>query len=66
MNRDWLMRGAGYILAAFGALIVIVFLLIGALAFTPILILFAGFWWACPMSWESEFEHETKRLLKGK
>lgn len=55
----------GYMLATLLGAFVIVVLLATALAFVPVLFLFAGFWFARPMTWESEFEHETRRLLKG-
>lgn len=61
MKRLW-----GFILATVMGAFMVVFLLATAVAFVPILFLFAGFWWACPMTWESEFDHESRRLLKGK
>lgn len=64
MNRDWLMRGAGYILATVGVLFGVVVIAVAAVGFLPLLA-FGLFWNACPMTWESEFDAEAKRLLKG-
>lgn len=63
MNRDWVMRGAGYILSAVGVLFGIIVVAVAAVGFIPLLI-FGLFWNAGPMTWESEFEYDTKRLLK--
>ena len=51
-------------MAGFMGLAGIIVIALAAVGFLPLLA-FSLFWFAKPMTWESEFDADPKRLLKG-
>lgn len=61
MSWRWL---AGWALVAILSTWVLGYLWLAMPGAVPVAILFGWFWWARPMSWESEFAFTADRLLR--
>ena len=61
---DFVKRIVGYVTAGLMGLAGIIIIALAAVGFLPLLA-FSLLWFAKPMTWESEFDADTKRLLKG-